>query len=173
MRMSWNGGALALALFGLLAGATPAFAAEPIGTWATENGRSHVRISSCGGAVCGSIVWLKEPNDPDTGKPKTDKNNADEAKRARALIGTPIVLSMKPNGADKWSGEVYNAENGKTYQSYIKLKSPDMLRIEGCVFGFLCGGEDWTRTKLETQAPTPQTSGPPGQKKTEPAPRTK
>ena len=40
-----------------------AFAADPNGTWLTEPGTSRIHIASCGGALCGSIVWLKEPND--------------------------------------------------------------------------------------------------------------
>ena len=119
--------------------------ADPIGTWLTENGRSRVRISDCGGALCGTIIWLKEPNDPETGKPKTDKNNADESKRGRALIGVPIVLSMKPSGADKWSGQVYNAEDGKTYSGSITMQGANALQLEGCVMGFLCKSQTWTR----------------------------
>src|SRR6476659_4027300 len=86
-----------------LAGAQAAFAADSSGTWLTETGTSRVRIANCGGALCGTITWLKVPNDPDTGKPKTDKNNADESKRSRPLIGVAIVLCMKPCAAEKWS----------------------------------------------------------------------
>ncbi|MCL1462675.1 DUF2147 domain-containing protein, partial [Klebsiella pneumoniae] len=32
-----------------------------LGKWATEGGKSHVELSKCGDAVCGKIVWLKEP----------------------------------------------------------------------------------------------------------------
>jgi uncharacterized caspase-like protein len=63
----------------------------PSGSWLTENGRSRIRIAECGSALCGTIVWLKEPNDPETSKPKLDKNNADVTKRSRPLIGIPIV----------------------------------------------------------------------------------
>jgi uncharacterized protein (DUF2147 family) len=146
MRVTLLGGALALGVLGMVAAAPASFAADPTGTWVTENGRSHVRVFNCGGALCGSIVWLKEANDPATGKPKSDKNNADEAKRSRALIGTPIVLSMKPNGADKWSGEVYNAEDGKTYSGNITLQGANALYLEGCVMGgIMCKGQTWTR----------------------------
>jgi uncharacterized protein (DUF2147 family) len=134
--------AVALAALGLCGPAC----ADPMGTWLTENGRSRVRIADCGGALCGNIVWLKEPNDPETGKPKTDKNNADAGKRSRPLIGVPIVISMKPNGANKWSGQVYNAEDGKTYSGNITATGPNALRLEGCALGGLvCKGQNWTR----------------------------
>ena len=85
----------------MLTGTGTALAADPMGTWLTQGGNSRIRIADCGGALCGTIVWLKEPNDAETGKPKTDKNNSDAAKRSRPLIGVQIVLGMKPAGADK------------------------------------------------------------------------
>ena len=63
---------IATALLGLSLGTVRA--AEPIGTWLTEDGKATVRIANCGPALCGTIVSLKEPNDPDTGRPKADKN---------------------------------------------------------------------------------------------------
>ena len=121
--------------------------ADPSGTWLTENGRSRIRIADCGGALCGTIVWLKEPHDPDTGKPKVDKNNTDASKRGRPLIGVPIVLSMKPNGSSKWSGQVYNAEDGKTYSGNIIEQGPNGLKLEGCALGGLvCKAQTWTRS---------------------------
>jgi uncharacterized protein (DUF2147 family) len=135
--------AIAVAVLGL----TDAALADPIGTWLTEGGRSRVRITDCGGALCGSIVWLKEPNDPETGKPKLDKFNADSGKRTRPLIGVSIVLSMKPNGASKWSGQVYNAEDGKTYSGNLTEQGPNAVHLEGCALGGLvCKGQNWTRT---------------------------
>ena len=61
-------------------------------------------------------------------------------------LGMAILLDMKKkSGADEWAGQVYNAKDGKLYESTITLKSPNKLEIEGCVLGFLCGGETWTR----------------------------
>ena len=72
-------------------------------------------------------------------------------------MGMPILINMKP-AERQWEGEVYNAQNGETYTSYISLKSPDVLSIEGCVLGGLfCGGEDWTRVSLTKGAPADQT----------------
>ena len=137
--------AFALVFLGALA-IDAALAADPHGTWLTEGGRSRIRITDCGAALCGSITWLKEPTDPETGHPKTDKQNADASKRNRPLIGVTIVLNMKPAGADKWSGEVYNAEDGKIYSGNITMQSANALRLEGCaVGGLLCRGQTWTR----------------------------
>jgi hypothetical protein len=58
----------------------------------------------------------------------------------------PILIDMKKKpGADQWEGQVYNAKDGQSYSSTIKPVGSDQLEIQGCVLGFLCGGETWTR----------------------------
>jgi uncharacterized protein (DUF2147 family) len=130
-----------------LAAVTPASAGDPRGNWMTENGKAKVAIASCGSALCGNIVALTEPNDPATGTPKTDKNNPDAAKRVRPMLGVQIVIGMKPDSADKWKGEVYNAEDGKTYSGSITLVNATTLTLQGCALGgLICKNQTWTRT---------------------------
>ena len=123
-------------------------AADATGTWLTEDGKARVRIAACGAALCGTIISLKEPNDPQTSKPKTDKNNADAGLRARPMIGVQIVLGMKPSGtANKWAGQVYNAEDGKTYSGSLTLQDTNTIKLEGCILGGLvCKAQTWTRS---------------------------
>jgi uncharacterized protein (DUF2147 family) len=123
----------------------PAFAADAIGTWYTGDKESQVRIINCGGALCGNLIWLKEPNDAATGRPKTDKNNADASKQNRPLLGVPIVLGMKPSGPGQWSGDVYNASDGKTYSGSFTLTGPNTADLKGCVLSILCKSQTWTR----------------------------
>ena len=145
MRIGHTLAAAALLAFTCAEGA---LAADPAGTWLTQTGGSRIRVADCGGALCGTIVWLKEPNDPDTGKPKTDKNNSDASKRDRPLLGVQIVLGMKPDGADKWKGQVYNAEDGKTYSGNLTYSGGDTLQLQGCALGgLICKGQTWTRVK--------------------------
>jgi uncharacterized protein (DUF2147 family) len=126
-----------------------AFAADPVGTWYTAGNRSQVRIAHCGGGLCGGIVWLKDPNDPQTGKPWADIHNPDPDKRTRPLIGVRIVLDLTPsNVPDKWQGQVYNADDGKTYSGYLTMTGANALELKGCVFGgIICKSETWTRAR--------------------------
>ena len=129
-----------------LAVASPALVADPHGVWLTEPGTSRIRIADCGGALCGTIVWLKDPNDAETQKPKLDKFNADASKRSRPLMGVTIVIGMKPAGTDKWSGQVYNAEDGKTYSGSVTMQGANALKLEGCALGgLLCKAQTWSR----------------------------
>ncbi len=75
-----------------------------------------------------------------------DINNPDASKKNRPTLGMPILLDMKKKpGVDQWEGQVYNAKDGQIYSSTIKPVGTDQLEIQGCVLGFLCGGETWTR----------------------------
>jgi uncharacterized protein (DUF2147 family) len=136
---------IAAALLGLSLGTS--FAVDPLGTWFTEEGKATVRIAPCGPALCGTIISLKEPNDPATGKPKTDQNNVEAGLRGRPVVGVLVVLGMKPSGtANKWSGQVYNAEDGKTYSGSLTLQDANTIKIEGCILGGLvCKAATWTR----------------------------
>ena len=117
---------------------------EPTGTWLTQAGDARVRVSKCGGGICGVVVGLREPVDPATGKPQVDDKNPDPALRKRPMIGLPLFSGMHVSGPHKWSGTIYNADDGSSYASSVSVSGPDRLRVEGCVGG-LCGSETWTR----------------------------
>ena len=133
-------------LLAALSGATAAHAqsAEASGTWLTQAGDARIKISKCSGGICGVVVWLREPYDTATGQPATDSKNPNPALAKRSMIGLPLFSGMQPAGANKWSGQIYNADDGSTYASSITVTGADTLRVEGCV-GALCGGETWTR----------------------------
>jgi len=125
----------------------PARAADPIGTWYTADKDSQVKIANCAGKLCGTLVWLKTPIDPATGKPKLDKNNADASKQSRPLLGVPIVLGMTPSGPGVWSGNVYNASDGKTYSGSFTMTGDNTADLKGCVMSIICKSQTWTRAK--------------------------
>lgn len=120
-------------------GLASAQAADPTGDWRVADGVANIRVAQCGGNMWGVVAWEKKPGGRDT-------NNPDPARQSRPTLGMPILLAMKKKpGVDAWEGQVYNAKDGQTYSSTIKPVGNDQLEIEGCVLGFLCGGETWTR----------------------------
>jgi uncharacterized protein (DUF2147 family) len=126
--------------FGVFSAMTtaPALAADPSGDWRVADGVAHIRVAECNGNVWGAVIWEKEPG--------VDEHNPDVTKRSRPTLGIPVLVNMKKKvGVDQWEGEVYNANDGKSYSSTIKPVGSDKLEIQGCVLGFLCGGETWTR----------------------------
>jgi uncharacterized protein (DUF2147 family) len=128
--------------------ATPASAemnADPTGIWLTQAGDAKIQVSKCGAGICGTIVWLKAPIDSTTGRPQVDDKNRDPALARRPIIGLTLFKGMKPVAERKWSGRIYNADDGKTYSSDITLASSRKLEVRGCVMAVLCGGETWTK----------------------------
>ena len=135
----------------------PALAAEPpIGEWLVKDGYAQVRIENCSGALWGVITWEAKPGG-------RDKENPDPALRGRPVLGMPILLNMKEQTVNDWGtkeqrfvGHVYNSENGKTYDANIKLVSQNVMKLEGCVAGIFCGGQEWTRVVATTNAIPPK-----------------
>ena len=121
-------------------------ALNPSGTWLTEKGDAKVRVSRCGSGVCGVIIWLRDPIDPATGKKQIDDKNENPRLAKRPVIGIGLFSGMKPSGANRWSGRIYNADDGKSYDSNVSVAGSDSLKVEGCL-GSLCGSETWTRSR--------------------------
>lgn len=118
-----------------------ASAADPQGEWLDAHGLARIRIADCDGHLWGATVWEKEPGG-------LDVKNPDPLKRSRPTLGLPLLLDMKPAAGkpDRWDGQVYDSENGKTYTATIRVLTPTSLEIKGCIaYGMLCGGETWTR----------------------------
>jgi len=47
----------------------------------------------------------------------------------------PSVCFVKPSGENKWQGTIYNADDGRTYSSYMNLSGANM-KVKGCVGPF-------------------------------------
>jgi uncharacterized protein (DUF2147 family) len=117
---------------------------DPSGVWLTQAGDARVQVSRCGGGICGRIVWLRDPIDSKTGQPQVDDKNPNPALAQRPIIGLSIFIGMQQSGPNKWSGRIYNADDGQTYTAHVTSQSASALEVQGCV-GVFCGGETWTR----------------------------
>jgi uncharacterized protein (DUF2147 family) len=96
---------------------------SPVGLWLTEEKEGKVRIEQCGNNLCGYSVDAK--------------SNAN---------GEQVLINMRPDKDQKWSGRILDPNTGSTYDSIIAMKGPDTLRVQGCAFGgMFCGGQTWTR----------------------------
>ena len=82
----------------------------------------YVRNATC-------IVWLKTPIDRATGKPQVDDKNANPALAKRPIIGLNIFYGMKSVAGNKWSGTIYNADDGKSYSSSVAVAGPRKLEV--------------------------------------------
>jgi len=93
-----------------------------VGVWKTGEGTAMVRIYKNGDKYQGKIVWLKEPNDPETGKPKVDKNHPEAASKNRAILGL-VNITFVPNifSFVIKAPNIYKAQNGTGLRSFIRM----------------------------------------------------
>jgi uncharacterized protein (DUF2147 family) len=118
-------------------------AASPIGLWRTpEDGGSLVRITDCGGAICGRLVTSRRLRDhPD----QRDVLNKDPSLRARQVRDL-LVLTARPIGPNRWGGGwAYDPTAGDTYTGSVEMKTAGVLRLTGCVAVLFCRTETWAR----------------------------
>ena len=120
----------------------PANAADPTGTWLTQNADARIRVTRCGNNMCGTVVWLKDTIDAQTGKPPVDDKNPDQSMRNRKILGL-VIFTMASDGNGGWAGGIYNSDDGQTYKGKLVLRSAKQLEVQGCA-GAFCGSETWS-----------------------------
>jgi uncharacterized protein (DUF2147 family) len=115
-----------LVLASLVAGSASALALDVEGIWMREDGASRIQFSPCGPALCGVVVWLKNP-------------------ASKAHVGERVFYDMARAGPNSWTGKAFNPEDGKTYSGKMVLEDKK-LRTSGCVLGgLICKNVVWLR----------------------------
>ena len=109
-----------------------AMAADPaVGVWKTQpddGAYAHVKMTPCGGAICGTI--------------QRTFNASGEYKSEN--IGKQLVIDMKPDGS---AGKVWRPSNNKIYIGKMTVAG-NSLKLSGCVAGgLLCSKQDWQRVQ--------------------------
>jgi len=106
-----------MTIVAVLVSATAAYADPIEGTWRTPRGE-NTSIVSCGSGFCISVK---------TGKFKGKH-----------------IGQMNASGGGKYSGEITDPEDDKTYSGNAHL-SGGTLRMQGCVLGVFCKSQIWHR----------------------------
>ncbi len=141
MKRSGLVGALAALVFAAAIPAAALAAAEDaIGTWKDTETGGITQIYACPGGICIKVVTPSKDRTVDT-------NNPNPALKGRPMAGAVIMSGAAKDGADRWKGDVYNSEDGKTYGGYVTVKSKDEVKLEGCVLSFICKSHTWRRAQ--------------------------
>ena len=119
-----------------------------LGYWLNEQREAKIQIYRVGDKYSGKIVWLRDPIDTETGKPKLDKNSSDPKQHTVPVMGLNILKGFIFDGDSEWEdGTIYDPKNGKNYSCYIRFESKDRLKIRGYIGVSLLGRTTyWTRT---------------------------
>ncbi|HRK24625.1 MAG TPA: DUF2147 domain-containing protein [Beijerinckiaceae bacterium] len=92
--------------------------ADPIlGSWTRDTGASKINFAPCGGAICGTLTWVKDTSGP-------------------AKVGQRVFTNVKQTSPGKYSGTAFNPEDGKSYSGTLTVNG-NSLSGGGCVLGGL------------------------------------
>jgi len=123
-----------------------------LGIWLNEDKDAHIDIYKEEGKFYGKIIWLKDPIDEETGKPKLDDENEDESLRNRPVMGLMLLRDFVFDGDDEWEdGRIYDPKNGKDYSCYMVFpdeNDKNNLKVRGYIGISLLGRTTyWTRVQ--------------------------
>jgi uncharacterized protein (DUF2147 family) len=178
---------IALAL-GLANAAAALAAGDPnsgiVGVWQTPE-KSQVTITVCPQDYCGNLTKIVVP--PEELAKLTpeqralvakmdpsqfpDARNQDPALRTRTLLGVQL-FAVHPADAATFKGQLYNPQDGKNYDGYVKIIDANTIEVGGCVMNY-CGNpiphQEWSRAPEEDQAAAAVTATPAKAKRKAPA----
>lgn len=141
-----------LLVFALVLGVARMASAQsmsPLGIWTNSEKKATFEIYKCGDKLCGKIASLTVPNDPATGKPKTDTQNPDPKMRSRPRLGMVFMQGFNYDEDNKWDdGKIYDPETGKSYSCYMKMANANAMEVKGYIgFSLIGKSQSWTRVK--------------------------
>ena len=123
-----NGMTILAAACAMIGFAGAADAAEPYGAWPRPSTGSQVRFYDCGGKLCAKVVAVKEA-------------------ARKGEVGKSILHGAVKSGENTWKGDLTDAGTGKVYAGTVTLQGTGALSLQGCIGGFLCESETWTKVK--------------------------
>lgn len=133
-------------LFVLLCTAAFAQSEKITGIWLTADKSAKVEIYNSKNQFEGKIIWLKEPNDPTTGKPWLDKENEISIQKTLPLMGSLTLWGFKYDDDEYIDGKVYDSRDGKVYSGKLWLEDVNTLCMRGYI-GLFYSTEIWSRVK--------------------------
>jgi uncharacterized protein (DUF2147 family) len=105
-------------------------ASDPTGVWINDTGRGAVEIKNCGKALCGHVVWVKDPNDTKG-------------------CGKQIIGEAQSVGGGVWdNGWVYSPEKRKNFDVELTPLKNGTLQVVGYM-----GTKLFSKTMIWTRAP--------------------
>lgn len=120
------------------------------GEWWTPESDGKMFFYKSAGKYHAKVSWIKNPNDPETGKPRLDKKNPDPKLRNRPIMGLALFYDFvydvkKQKYVD---GNLYDSNSGNTYSCWFKMISNNVLELHGYI-GFSLIGKSVFFTRVQ------------------------
>lgn len=144
-------GCLAMLLVATIAYADTDTPMPVTGLWLVKKKDVVVEVKPCSKTsekLCGRIAWL----DPKA-KLQVDELNPDVTLRTRPLCGIRVMWDMTPeaDAPGTYTGKIYKANNGSTYDARIKRGADGNLELRGYI-GVPLLGKDAVLTPVKKGA---------------------
>ena len=109
------------------------------GPWVTHDGRGVINISDCAeDNICGHALQFSN------GKNYSEITPS-ELPQLHTNTGQIILDEFKAKSENKFSGRIFNPDNGKSFKSIVKISDDKKsLKVKGCV-GPICESFNWQR----------------------------
>ena len=101
--------------------------------WRNPGNSVHIRITPCGEGVCGTVIWASEKAKADARKGGTDR-----------LVGANLFREFREVAPGKYKGKVFVPDMNRTFSGQMRIEGDSMIG-RGCVLGFICKSQTWTR----------------------------
>lgn len=106
------------------------------GVWWNSDASVAVNVQPCGALLCGTVVHAER------------RAELDARKGGFAhMVGLRVMRDFRHVGAGRWKGTVLIPERNRTVSSSIARIDAGHMRVEGCIFGFICSHEIWRRAR--------------------------
>ncbi|MDB5208830.1 MAG: peptide protein [Flavisolibacter sp.] len=103
---------------------------EIVGVYWSPKKNAKISIYKSGEHYFGRSIWIASP--------RKDTENSKSSLRARDVLGIELLTHFSYNNGTYTNGEVYDPENGKTYDCKMSLNG-DKLKVRGYI-GFALFG---------------------------------
>ncbi|MEM9533543.1 MAG: DUF2147 domain-containing protein [Pseudomonadota bacterium] len=118
------------------------------GRYWTEDRNGMIEMYRAGDQLSGRIVWRSSP--------LLDRNNPDPSLRGRSMVGVTFLTGFTKKGSKWEGGEVYSADNGRTYRGKLWLEDDGLtLKMRGFV-GVSLFGRTASFSRVAANEPMPE-----------------
>jgi uncharacterized protein (DUF2147 family) len=114
---------------------TPSMAASDrlCGKWQLKNEGLTIQVYKDAGEFKAKIVWFDDHDNTKQLDYWTDNQNPDPALRSRKILGLNVLekLTYDPNTNTWEDGMIYDAKNGRHWNSSVCIDKDGLLRVKG------------------------------------------
>ena len=133
------------------------------GTWRTLTG-TEINVQPCGSDFCGTFSFIPIPGKDaeicrsmaktDFATLILDYKNPNKSLQSRSLLGLNAVAIKPTRDPNEYAANIYNAEEGKSYDVIFWINGNTLTLGAGCFGGMCAVKQDWPRVPDRSDAPT-------------------